>query len=71
MNTKCVYGKHMFDTQKIGTGYVYTDIENGVPENTPICPDCYEKHILKFYPDSFLAVSFAKMYALDNGGRIE
>lgn len=49
--TLCVYGNHHYDVQKVGTGYIYTDLQNGVKEDTPICPACYLAHLRRYYPD--------------------
>ena len=42
------------------TLYIYTDLENGIPENTPTCPACYLKHLQKYYPDSPLTKHLTK-----------
>lgn len=51
MSALCVYGNHTVDMHRT-TLYAYTDLENGITENTPTCPDCYLKHLQKYYPDS-------------------
>jgi hypothetical protein len=51
MSALCVYGNHIVDMHRASL-CAYTDLENGVAENTPICPDCYLKHLQKYYPNS-------------------
>lgn len=55
MKTYCKYGNHYYDTAEIGTGCYYTDLDNGIPNDTPTCPDCYNSHILKHYPNGRMA----------------
>jgi hypothetical protein len=49
--------QHNFNPQEVGTGYIYIDVDNGVPEDTQICPAHYRSHILKYYPYSLDAKS--------------
>lgn len=53
---KCTYGAHLYDTQITGTGYVYTDLGNGVDEDTDICPPCYLAHLQRYWPASPLTI---------------
>ncbi len=40
--------------------YVYTDLGNGIAEDTYTCRTCYRAHILKFYPDGLVAAHFRR-----------
>jgi len=51
MTANCKYGNHIVDMHPAAL-YIYTDLENGVSENTPTCPACYLEHLQKYYPDS-------------------
>lgn len=36
-------------------GYTYYDPANGIKDCIYICPECYAKHILKYYPNTRIA----------------
>jgi len=48
----CKYGNHECDPLHV---CYYTDLKNGIAEDTLTCNSCYERHILKFYPKSKIA----------------
>lgn len=52
LQVRCEYGDHECDA--IDLCY-YTDTNNNIADNTPTCRGCYEKHVLKYYPDSRIA----------------
>jgi hypothetical protein len=58
----CSYGNHpMADSD----GYCYTDLANGVPNNTHICTAHYEQHILRYWPDSPIAAHILSQYGVE------
>ena len=57
----CDYGNHeTTEHTHRNQMYVYTDLANGIPEDTYTCRSCYKAHILKYYPNGSVAAHFRK-----------
>ena len=54
MYDHCDYGNHTIEPKH--KGYViYTDLRNGITNDTVTCRQCYAQHVLKYYPASHIA----------------
>lgn len=63
LNNQCQYPgeEHLLaDTYMGGGSVIYEDDEHGIPEMIRICNDHYKIHILKYWPESSIAIYFRK-----------
>jgi hypothetical protein len=65
-NNYCQYPnyEHLLSDPAIGAGFlIYQDVKNGIPEMIRCCNYHYKVHILKYWPESSVAVYYRKQDA--------
>jgi hypothetical protein len=62
-NNQCQYpgSQHLLeDTAMSGGSVIYQDSDHGIPEMIRVCDQHYKIHILKYWPESTIAVFYRK-----------
>jgi len=62
-NNQCQYpeSEHLLkDTEMSGGSVIYQDNDHGIPEMIRVCDQHYKIHILKYWPESSIAMFFRK-----------
>ena len=62
-NNQCQYPgeEHLLENTTMGAGsLIYQDNEHGIPEMIRCCEQHYKIHILKYWPESSIAMFFRK-----------